>query len=769
MGQVGVGEQRIQRRMSGSPNGASLTSTGGPASVVSVRRRVSQALGSHWGVLIVFPSVVMALGLFLVWTAQDALRGSNLELAEARMRDQARQVSEHLGLALGQAETILDDLGSFASTIDADSEPSKVAPALRKLVDGRPGASYISVSFAEGTFMGAFVDADGTLRFQVSRLKGGFTEERVYDFGPRETLVEREVRQSQYDPRERPFYQLALKSRTKAWTPPYTFARTGDTGITLTEAIWLDAAEKERSPPHAVLTIDFDVRRLSSLLDRAAELRARPLLYNKEGTILADPQAKLHERVAKGGELLNYRKMSDSVLTAFFEQHVAKVRDGFSTFPTPRGAHLAATAPLVLSNGLDWTVAFIAPEASFLATLKSYTRRSYVLAAIALFVATLASASFARLLVRMRKDAAEARDAERRARRAAKELGSYRLIERLGEGGMGEVWRAQHRMLAREAAIKLIKTDSSETGSSVAQERFRREAQSLASLRSRNTIEIFDYGVTEEGTFFYVMELLDGVDLENLVERDGPQPASRVVKLLIQACRSLAEAHEAGLVHRDVKPANIFVCRMADELDVVKVLDFGLVRSLDADLLQQESSSTKPADAIAALDSEVQSHPLLTHAGNVMGTPGFMAPEQILGEQVDGRADLYSLGCVAFWLLTAQPVFDRPHSVAMLSAHLAHTPPSLMDTCSESLPKALVDLLESCLAKSPDGRPQSAAQLMSALQELDAEMGPQWDRQVEEWWREHQLLPLSAVKNVSEAALAQTIILGVDDAKKRMA
>src|SRR5690606_31108952 len=157
-------------------------------------------------------------------------------------------------------------------------------------------------------------------------------------------------------------------------------------------------------------------------------------------------------------------------------------------------------------------------------------------------------------------------------------------------------------------------------------------------------------------------------------------------------------------------------------------------------------------------------------AGNVMGTPGFMAPEQILGEKVDGRADLYSLGCVAFWLLTAQPVFDRPHSVAMLSAHLTHAPPSLADACLESLPKALVDLLESCLAKSPDARPQSATQLMNALQEIDAELSPTWDAQVKDWWREHQRKPLSDTKkDVSEAALAQTMIICVDDAKTRMA
>src|SRR5690606_22864423 len=161
-------------------------------------------------------------------------------------------------------------------------------------------------------------------------------------------------------------------------------ARTGDTGITCTEAIWLEAAGNERSPEHAVVTIDFDVRRLSPLLDRTAERDERPLLYNEEGTILADPQATLHEGSAKGAELLNYRSMSDPVLTAFFERGASGKRDGFYAFPTSRGDHLAATAPLVRPSGLDWTVAFIAPEASFLASLKSYKRRSYILATLAL-------------------------------------------------------------------------------------------------------------------------------------------------------------------------------------------------------------------------------------------------------------------------------------------------------------------------------------------------------------------------------------------------
>ncbi len=805
-----MGEQRVERRLSGRPGATPLTPTGSsvPAAAIGFRARLARALTSYWGVLIVFPSLVLALGFFLVWMAQDALRGSNLDLAEARMRDQAHMVSEHLGSALGQAESILDSLSSFAITIDESTPVQRVAPALRRLIDGRPGASYVSLSFPEGTFMGAFVDDDGALRFQVSRLQGDATSERIYDFGANETLIEHEVRKSSYDPRKRPFYQLALRSKTKVWTEPYTFARTGDTGITYTEAIWPGKTAPKGAVEHAVATIDFDVRRLSPLLSRAGKHAERPLLYNAQGAILADPLVKLHQGPAQdSAQLLNYRSLRDPVLSAFFEQMPAGEDKDFFTFSVASGAansavssaatsgaHLAATAPLLGAGGLDWSVAFIAPEESFLASLASYKRRSWFLASLALLVATLASVAFARLVVRVRKEASEARDAARRARKEARELGSYRLIQLLGVGGMGEVWRAQHRLLAREAAIKLIKTNGD---ASVAQERFRREAQSLASLRSRNTIEIFDYGVTEEGTFFYVMELLDGLDLETLVEQDGPQPAARVVKLLIQVCRSLSEAHDAGLVHRDIKPANIFVCRVADELDVVKVLDFGLVRSLGPDVQDAEMQSpdrqgadrknpdrqgsdrrgvegeeTKPT-ALESAEGLEQSTPALTHAGHIMGTPTFMAPEQIIGQNVDGRADLYALGCVAFWLLSGRLVFERDHLVAMMTAHLTEVPPSLGEFCPHPLPAAFVEIMDSCLAKSADDRPQTALDLMRVLQKIDSEMGSEWDGCVEKWWQDHRSrmdsVGAGPVLTESELALTETVVVHAEELRRHSA
>jgi len=774
-----MGDLRIGKRQSlrSSPPAAQQDSGHIQDSLAPPRSGpVARALASPWGILITFPSLVLAVGVFLTLLAQNALRGSNLELARTRMADQAVLVSEHLGAALGQADAVLGDLASFAANIDSTTPPDRVAFALRHLMHGRPGASYISLSFPDGTFEGAFVTEDGKVRFQVSRLLPGFTEERVYEYGERETLTLVEVRPSQYDPRSRPFYKLALESKSDVWTEPYTFARTGDTGITRTRALRMGGPTE-----HAVLTVDFDVRRLSPLLARREARDERAILFDGNGTILADQHARFTTPREPGdSRLLDYRTLGDPVLTAFFENKQDFERSGFFGFEAPSGLHLAATARLQGENDLGWSVAFLAPEATFLASLRTYSQRSFFLAGAALLLATLLSTGFARLVVRVRREASQARDAARRARKEARELGSYRLVERLGAGGMGEVWRAEHRLLARQAAIKLIRQEETGSVSKVAQERFRREAQSLASLRSRNTIDLFDYGVTEDGTFFYVMELLDGVDLETLVVQDGPQPAARVVKILLQACRSLAEAHDAGLVHRDVKPANIFICRVADELDIIKVLDFGLVRTVAQDEPTaddhegaERAETALPGESAARLSALARqpgpegSGPRLTRADHVMGTPDFMAPEQASGGEVDARADIYALGGVAFWLLAARPVFLARSVLAQLTAQMCEQPVPIQEVCSSPLPPALAELIHSCLAKTPSERPQTARELIERLQAIDAEIGAQWEHRVADWWKKTRFINPNTISTSAtvhqEQGTAQTLNIAVSE------
>ncbi len=299
----------------------------------------------------------------------------------------------------------------------------------------------------------------------------------------------------------------------------------------------------------------------------------------------------------------------------------------------------------------------------------------------------------------------------------ARELGSYQLGTLLGRGGMGEVYRATHRMLARPAAIKLIRPETLGNGAEaeLAIKRFRREAEVAASLRSPHTVELYDFGVTRDRTFYFVMELLEGMDLESLVRQKGPVPAGRVVAILRQVCESLAEAHARGLVHRDVKPANIHIGRLGLKHDFVKVLDFGLVKSVGTG--QTETS-------------------LATAAGFAAGTPAYMAPEMALGEAFDGRADLYALGCVAYYLLTAQLVFEASNPLQMLAKHMREAPTPPTARVELAVPPALEALVLSCLAKEPAGRPASAAALAAALETIPV---PPWgEAEAAEWWKLHR-------------------------------
>jgi serine/threonine-protein kinase len=302
----------------------------------------------------------------------------------------------------------------------------------------------------------------------------------------------------------------------------------------------------------------------------------------------------------------------------------------------------------------------------------------------------------------------------------ARELGSYRLDEELGKGGMGEVYRASHQMLARPAAVKLIRPEvlggSSPGTARVLLERFRREAEAAASLRSPHTISLYDFGVAHDGTFFFVMELLDGIDLESLVERFGPLPPERAVYLLTQVCHSLEEAHRRGLIHRDIKPSNIFSCRMGLEVDFVKVLDFGLVK---------DTADTAQSARLTAPDAAA-------------GTPAYIAPEIVRGDAVvDYRADLYALGCVAHWLVTGRLVFDAPNALQLMFQH-AHAEPVPPSRKTElPIPAGFDEVVLACLAKRPEDRPVSAGEV---AQRLTASLnGQRWtsDR-AERWWERHR-------------------------------
>ena len=308
----------------------------------------------------------------------------------------------------------------------------------------------------------------------------------------------------------------------------------------------------------------------------------------------------------------------------------------------------------------------------------------------------------------------------------AKQLGQYTLEERLGEGGMGTVYLARHALLRRPTAIKLLRPERS---GQTALQRFEREVQLTSRLTHPNTVAIYDYGRSADGTFYYVMEYLDGLDLQRLVEVDGAQTPARTVHLLAQICSALAEAHGLCLIHRDIKPANVILCERGGTPDVVKVVDFGLVKSLTGN----------------------QDQPALSGAQMIFGTPHFLAPEAIRSlDEVDARTDLYALGAVGYFLLTGQYVFEGETIMEVCGHHMHTAPQPVSARAPRAVPAALDQLLMRCLAKDPAARPQSARELLGLLSQCGAQA---WNEaEASAWWSRFRsgVAPLAGAREALE-------------------
>jgi serine/threonine protein kinase len=703
---------------------------------VAEATRFARSLASPIGVLISVPVLVVVVGVTILLLGREASRSSVDQLVRQHLADQAARIEADVAVALDQAEPLMARLRELAEAaapvangVEVEVEHASSADLLVRLHDlvlGRPGVSYVSISFPDGSYVQADATGD-TIETQSSRIAADGTH--VAWFGVREgALVPRRTAITDYDPRERPFYALATRTGARAWTPPYTFFRSHETGITCTEPVIHGGALL------AVLTVDFDVRKLSSFVARPGLAQARSIVFTGDAVVLAYPAADRLVLPATD-RLLVTADLGDPALDALAASGSERAAR-FLELATDDGGYVASVAPIGgrragVEVPLDWYVATVVPVRSLLGPARELERASLMVSLGALAIAVGLALVLAWNLVRMRRQVAASREEARSAHERARELGSYRLVAKLGAGGMGEVWRAEHRMLARSAAIKLIRPEAMQDPVAVAEirERFRREAQTLASMRSRHTISLYDYGVTEAGVFYYVMELLDGVDLESLVVRFGPQPAARVIAMLAQACASLAEAHDAGLLHRDIKPPNLFVSRAADEVDIVKLLDFGIVQ-LAGDAAEPARPDDRPVP-----DTEK-----LTRLGAMLGTPGFMAPEQILGMELDGRADLYALGCVAWWLLAGREVFERTGAEAkLLHRHVYDPIPSLGAAMRGWCPPRLEELVAACLAKEVDRRPASARELRRELEAIEIPAEHAWTTEhAIAWWAAYE-------------------------------
>jgi len=353
-------------------------------------------------------------------------------------------------------------------------------------------------------------------------------------------------------------------------------------------------------------------------------------------------------------------------------------------------------------------------------------RRSYFWLAVGLVASALAGglAHMATTVLRLRRQV-----------RAALQLGQYTLGEKLGEGGMGTVYRAHHALLRRPTAVKLLHAAHC---TKTAVSRFEREVQLMSSLTHPNTGIVYDYGHTPDGIFYYAMEYIEGITLQELVDADGPQAPERVVHILIQICMALAEAHAMDWVHRDVKPANVMLCNRGGIPDFVKVLDFGLVKELANEPSVKLSQSTA-----------------------LLGTPNYIAPEAIIGSgPVDARVDVYAVGALAYVLITGETVFSGGSILEICAKHLSLIP----DPPSQKLGRPLLPELEAlvmrCLEKDPEARPRSAAELVLTLEKLEA---PAWGKeQALRWWSErgatiHRHVRSARAARTEQGALSSTV------------
>ena len=293
---------------------------------------------------------------------------------------------------------------------------------------------------------------------------------------------------------------------------------------------------------------------------------------------------------------------------------------------------------------------------------------------------------------------------------SARQLGQYILRRVLGEGGMGTVYLADHRFLRRPCAVKLIRPDQARDGATMA--RFEREVQAAAGLTHPNTVQIYDYGQSEDGTFYFAMEYLPGITLDDLVARHGPLDPARAVRILAQLCGALREAHDRGLIHRDLKPGNVMLCERGSVPDMAKLLDFGLVGAL-----QHDGTDTR-----------------ITQAGVILGTPSYMSPEQCMGEvDITPASDIYSLGALGYFLLTGASPFDGRPVLQMIVAHLHETPRPVVELRPD-VPQQLSDVIDKCLAKRPDERFLSAAALEHAL--VHSLGSATWsESDARDWWK----------------------------------
>lgn len=630
--------------------------------------RARRSLRTPLAVLVVLPLLVLGTGAGTAWIGHQRLSHFAIDQAGARLIDAGGgQVRAGESLVTG-VDPILDRWREAVRRVREGDERARWEEVLGDLMIANPWITWLTFIATTGELRGARRDATrGVVLVQMSPAEGGRIREWAFDPAGRPQLL-RDDLGNRFDARTSPLWQTTMASGQRAWTVGRSVASTGDPGFVRAEAFFADDGT-----PIGMIALDLSLTRWKQRMRATADdVGAELVLLDAAGAVLLDTDDE---------QGMNAARLDLLHTTAQHPQRLTQAIDA------EHGRILVHGRDIALADGLHVRLGMIAPLEPLLAEAQAQLRTGLGFTALFIIIACAIAVVYGRMIIRARAAAVA-------AQQVADKLGAYVLERKVGSGGMGEVWQARHRRLAFPAALKLIRSDSLDTRDPErARQRFIREAQAMAKLTSPHTVRVFDYGELEDGTLYYAMELIDGLNLEAMVERRGPLTPGAVVAVLLSACDSLAEAHRLGLVHRDVKPSNILVCRAGDRADVVKLIDFGLVVD----------------------NAEDHEGPRLTQAGFVAGTPGFASPEQMRGEALDGRSDLYALGCLAFWLLTRRQVFPATSLVEEMRRHLEEPAPSVQRFAALQVPIGLDEIIRVLLAKRPEDRPRDAADLRGRL------------------------------------------------------
>ncbi|MCB9659844.1 MAG: protein kinase [Sandaracinaceae bacterium] len=593
---------------------------------------------------------------------------------------------------------------------DVSALNARFLPLLRH----SPSVSSMLVATESGDEYMLLVHLDGRFENRLVRIAdpelGVRRNQRIY-YDASGNEVSRRIEETPYDPRERPWFRGALsRPDVVHWTEPYTFQTTREPGITVSRA-----ANSPREPT----VVAFDITLLDlSRFTSAIRIKERGWVavtldhhvIGLPGPLDADAIAQRFAAGLPTPEALH--------ITALAELAGAPVDEGPVSLDDDTFVGVTRQFPLGGSRTLN-VLSALARE-DVLASVHQQRNGLLAVVGLALVVALLVSLRLSRSVSNLRKPASL----------EGSQVGQYKLEARLGEGGMGTVYRASHAMLRRPTAVKLLREDRRRAKDLA---RFEREVQLTAQLTHPNTIAIYDYGLTPEGAFYYAMEHVEGVTLQALISAVGPLPAARVIHILQQVLGSLAEAHDVGLIHRDIKPANIMLCERGGVADVVKVLDFGLVKRL------------------SPRDSEKD----LSGTDNFAGTPLYLAPESVTNpKQLDARSDLYSVAAVGYFLLTATPVFQGKTAVDTITQHLKAAPESPSSRLGRPVAADLERVLLAALAKNPEDRPENAREFALMLDTCaDAHVWRTQDSRT--WWRTHGAIVSEVVLSEAHTEVSQ--------------